>query len=92
MKAISIVKKIKSLGGDAQTELEEGVTTYGRFIRVHTTGTLNGYDIEMIGDDAGFFTARHISKKDFYDAGSDYNPGGYQFLDKVKDLDWIASL
>lgn len=40
-----------------------------------------GYDIEFVG---GVLTMRLVSKRGTYDAGSDYNPGNYMFLNKVK--------
>lgn len=52
-------------------------------------GTGRGWDIEFIG--GGVLTIRKTKNRGAYDAGSDYNPGGYIFLRRIKDLNyWIA--
>lgn len=42
-----------------------------------------GYDIEFT---QGILTMRRVDKRKYFDAGSDYNPGGYIFLRRVKDI------
>lgn len=46
--------------------------------------TAHGYDIEFVGN--CILTIRKTSKRHEYDAGSDYNPGGYIFLRRIKDI------
>ncbi len=46
----------------------------------------------MHGEENDYFTVRHISKRDYYDQGSDYNPGGYDFIHKIKSLNWACNL
>ncbi len=43
----------------------------------------HGYDIEFV---QGVLTVRRTDKRDYYDAGSDYNPGGYIFIRRIKDI------
>lgn len=45
--------------------------------------TAHGHDIEV---DGGILTVRETSKRGHYDAGSDYNPGGYMFPRTLKNL------
>ena len=76
MTAQNLVKAIEKMGGTAT--VEDGAVT----------GELNGYDIEMLGNDSRFYTIRRINKRGYYDLGSDYNPGGYTFCNRIKDLGW----
>jgi len=48
-----------------------------------------GYDIEVVG--GHILTIRKTSKRGEYDAGSDYNPGGYIFLRRIKDLNYYLT-
>lgn len=62
------------------------------------TGTLRNYDVHMYLSNGGqpedggssYFTVRAISKRGQYDMGADYNPGGWTFCDRLKDLDWAV--
>lgn len=44
----------------------------------------HGYDIEVVG--GHILTVRKTKNRGEYDQGSDYNPGGYIFLRRIKDL------
>jgi len=59
------------------------------YISVHLEGVLNGHDVMMTIE--SFFCSRTISKRGYFDAGSDYNPEGWEFHRKLKDLEWIAA-
>jgi hypothetical protein len=59
-------------------------------IEVEVVGELRGYDVHMYGDSNGYFTTRAISKRGEYDQGSDYNPGGWTFCNRLTDLDWAC--
>lgn len=90
MKALSLKNKIEKLGGSAKIvtrELPSGHTNS------ELVGEYNGYDVEMhINSDGGssFYTVRKISKRGEYDQGSDYNPGGYTFCNRINDLTWAC--
>lgn len=92
MKAASLQKAIQKLGGTA--EIKTVPTTYGE--KRELVGELNGHDVHMIisnySDGQDFFTVRAITKRGEYDPGSDYNPGGYTFCNRIKDLNWAAKL
>jgi hypothetical protein len=47
----------------------------------------NGYDVNQCGS-SSFVTLRKISDRGTYDQGSDYNPGGYMFLNKLKQIEY----
>ena len=49
----------------------------------------HGYDIEVIG--GHILTIRKTKNRHYYDAGSDYNPGGYIFLRRIKDLNYYLT-
>jgi len=49
-------------------------------------GMCRGYDIEFIG--GSVLTMRRTKNRATYDAGSDYNPGGYMFLRRIKDISY----
>jgi hypothetical protein len=57
----------------------------------HLSGELNGYDVNMwfsdYGRESDWFTVRLISRRGEYDMGADYNPGGFTFLRRIKDLE-----
>ena len=92
MKFTSLKNKIEKLGGTATITIEK--TKFGRDYYT-LEGELNGYDIEMFCngyDDTDFFTVRSIGKRGFHDQGSDYNPGGFLFCHKIKDLAWACKL
>lgn len=74
MRTTTMANKIKKLGGTFKITGDKIV------------GELNKYDIEM-DDNAGYFTARRITDRNHFDAGSDYNPGGYMFLRKLYQLE-----
>lgn len=48
-------------------------------------GKIKGYDVEMCCE--SFFTIRKSEKAGHWDIGSDYNPGGYIFLNKIKHIE-----
>lgn len=49
----------------------------------------HGWDIEVVG--GNILTVRKTKNRGDYDMGSDYNPGGYIFLSRIKDLNyWIT--
>jgi hypothetical protein len=81
MKATSLAIEIIARGGSAELKHDERG-------RTGVVGTLNGYDIEMMCGSEDFYTIRKIDKRDYFDAGSDYNPGGYTFCHRIKDLSW----
>jgi hypothetical protein len=90
MKATSLKRAIESRGGTAEiikTHIKSPATGK-EWDRISLKGTLNGWDVEMIGDESGFFTMRRITNRGHYDPGSDYNSGGYDFCNKLKELDW----
>lgn len=76
MTAQNLVKAIEKMGGTAT--VEDGAVT----------GELNGYDIEMLGNDSRFYTIRSIKDRGYYDPTSDYNSGDYTFFNRIKDLGW----
>lgn len=88
MKAASLVKKIEALGGTAAVVSEKH--SWGAQQTV--SGQLVGYDIRMVLQDGGasFFTSRAQSKRGQYDPGSDYNPGGYSYHRRLRDLEWLV--
>lgn len=47
-----------------------------------------GYDIEFTDN---ILTMRKTSKRQYFDAGSDYNPGGFMFLRRIKDLTYYLT-
>lgn len=77
MKLINFKKEIVKLGAVGIVESEREILC-----------TINAYDVaaHVQDDEIHFFTTRKTSKRGEYDAGSDYNPGGYIFHTKLKDL------
>lgn len=86
MKASTLLREIKKRGGQATIKTEIIRNDFGTREHVSLAGVLNGYDVEMIGDESSFFTARRVEKRGYYDPSSDYNSGDYQFFHRVKDL------
>lgn len=78
MKAVTIAKEIKKLGGVYV------MATNGRGT-AKVQGVVNGWDV-VCNDDDRYFLTRRITNRDHYDAGSDYNPEGWSFGYKVKYL------
>lgn len=78
MTAQNLKNKIVKLGGKVQ-KTSKGVK-----------GTLNGWDVHLIGHTSTFFTTRRITDRGHYDPGSDYNSGGYRFEYRLKDLEGYA--
>lgn len=74
----AIIKAIKSYDGVIIREKENDLFAI-----------CNGYDIEMIT--SSFYTVRKSINCKQYDAGSDYNPGGYIFLTRIKDLSYYLT-
>ncbi len=72
----SIIREIRKLDGVVLREKPDNVF-----------GIINGYDVEFQG---GVLTVRHNSKRKYYDVGSDYNPGGYIFINKLKHLGYYT--
>lgn len=72
MQIKSIAKEVQKLGG---TVIEQTET--------RLTAIVNNNDVEFHG---GVLTVRAISKCGTYDMGSDYNPGNYIFLNKIKQI------
>lgn len=92
MKATNLLRAIEKLGGTAKIKVTHHKEDYSYpgskpFDSTELNGTLSGYDIHMYGEECGFFTARRISQRGYDDPGSDYNPGGYEFNDRIKDLE-----
>lgn len=69
----SIIKAIKAIDGIVLREKEGEVF-----------GMAHGYDIEFIGNSV--LTIRKTTNRKQYDVGSDYNPGGYIFIRRIKDI------
>lgn len=92
MKATTLKRAIEARGGSATINTKRIVNEFAPNGREWTNlkGQLNGYDIEMIGEESTFFTAREVGKRGHYDAGSDYNSGGYTFGHTQNDLDWAT--
>lgn len=74
----SIVKAVKKLDGVILREKENSMFAMCR-----------GYYIEFIG--GSVLTIRKTSKRKDFDPGSDYNPGGYIFLRRIKDLNYYLA-
>ena len=77
----AITSKITKLGGTY-------TITIDKIGREELSGILNDHDIEFTEGDT-FYTSRSITKRDYYDAGSDYNPSGYTFHNRVKELEYV---
>lgn len=74
----NIVKKLKKLDCVIIRENEQSMFAMG-----------HGWDIEVCG--TRILTIRKTKNRGEYDMGSDYNPGGYIFLSRIKDLDyWLT--
>lgn len=91
MKIESLKRAIIKAGGTAEIRTEtlknwQGVERQERTL----VGILNNHDVTM-HDNCGFFTSRAIEDRGYYDPGSDYNPSGYTFHRRVKDIDWIKN-
>ena len=56
--------------------------------KTYLKGTLNGYEIEF-SEGSNYFTSRKIGTVE--DMGSDYNPGGWRFDERVKDLNELLN-
>lgn len=91
MKAVSLVRKIKAMGGAAEIVSETQTSLDGQVWESHkVVGQLNGYDINMHDMESSYFTIRRETRRDTYDQGSDYNPGGFTFLHRLIELDYYA--
>ena len=75
---------IVKLGGTVTVETKN-LIGYMNQPYTNTTlyATLGSYEIEF-NDGSDYFTSRRIGTK--YDMGSDYNPGGWSFCRRIKDL------
>lgn len=82
MKLKNIENKILSLGGCFKTK--KVLRTNGESF-YHLIGRLRNYTIEFSENSCGFWTALKDGTK--YDMGSDYNPSGCLFYERVKDLE-----
>ena len=87
------MEAIEKLGGKAEihTEMRRGYMG-GMFETSEVIGEVAGYDVEMNGTENHCFTIRRIADRNHCDEGIDYNPGGYIFLYKIKDLGYWLSL
>jgi hypothetical protein len=96
MKLANLKRAIEKRGGEATVTQETLTDRYtGRdWPHWELSGTLNGHDVSMTGsngtDSCGFYTTRAIAKRGHYDMGSDYNPGGWTFCNRLKDLEWAC--
>lgn len=97
MKAINLKKEIEKRGGFAKIVVETKTASlrYGQtepetYESVELIGELNGHDVHMHSDESSFYTTRRISDRGYNDPGSDYNPSGYTFCNRIKDLDWAT--
>lgn len=62
------------------------------------SGVLGSYDVHMFLSNLGTpdkggnscFTVRSISRRGEYDQSSDYNPSGWTFCNRLRDLDWAC--
>lgn len=90
MKATSLKRAIESRGGSAEIVVSYPFPEHTTTAKIELVGELAGYDLHMHGDHSDFYTGRRQSKRGEYDPGSDYNPGGYTFLNRLKDLDWLV--
>ncbi|QOH56222.1 hypothetical protein [Rhodococcus rhodochrous] len=91
MKANSLVSKIQKMGGTASLISEKRTDYDGRpWTKHEVVGELNGFDIHMDDLESDYFTVRHESKRDHFDPGSDYNPGGFRFCYRLRDLEQFA--
>jgi len=91
MKIENVKNKIISLGGEAEITREKKTGINGDYIDVKLSGTLGNYDIEFNGEECRYFTSRKISDRGHFDAGSDYNPFGYSFHYRLKNLEDLIS-
>lgn len=94
MKATNLLKKINSLGGKANFTFTPYISLEGLDLtRTELVGELNGYDINasVRNEEVHFFTIRKISMRGYDDQGSDYNSGGYIFLEKLTQLEHFSS-
>jgi hypothetical protein len=71
----NIIKTIKKIDGVILKDTENKVFA-----------TAHGYDIEWEASNLRCVTLCNSSKRHHYDAGSDYNPFGYIFVYKIKDI------
>lgn len=89
MKLESVKRKIDKMGGETAWKLRD--YTGGDNEYYELVGTLNGWDIKMRpnGNEETntYFTMRRITDRGYFDQGSDYNPSGWTFCYKVKDLE-----
>lgn len=100
MKATNLLKAIEKLGGTGSVvtrtlEMKGYCDVPYLRTKVTLTATLAGYDVEMNCDEDGetdFYTVRRISQRGHFDAGSDYNSGGYTFCNRIKELAWAVNL
>lgn len=98
MKLQSVKREIEKRGGTSTISktLFTGFHATGNDYKHKLIGELNGYDIEMDGnglngEESSYFVIRPISKRGEYDPSSDYNPSGYTFCNRIKELDWTKS-
>lgn len=80
MKTANLLKKIISLGGTGE------IKEVGERQKIKLIARLGKYTIEMY-DDSNYFTALKDGTE--YDIGSDYNPSGSLFYDRIKDLQYL---
>jgi hypothetical protein len=102
MLAKNLKRAIEKRGGAAAITLRDGMQrdpiTGERPEAWELSGTLNGYDVHMFLCNSGtpdsggnsYFTVRPSSKRGEYNPSSDYNPGGWTFCNRLRDLDWAA--
>lgn len=91
MLAKNLQKAVIQRGGEASI-IERNGAGY------ELTGTLGNYDVHMFLCNGGnpasggnsYFTVRPMAARGQYDPFSDYNPGGWTFCDRIKDLAWAT--
>ncbi len=102
MLAKNLQRAIEKRGGTAQITSREGMQrspfSGERPEAWELSGTLGGYDVHMYLSNGGqpanggnsYFTVRPISKRGEHNPFSDYNPGGWTFCNRLRDLEWAA--
>ena len=78
MTSKNLIREVQRLGGQVVNDKHFG----DGLIAV-----VNGYDVEYMGNNCDFYTVRSVNKRGYYDAGSDYNPCGYSYYTRIKDLE-----
>jgi hypothetical protein len=102
MLAKNLKRAIERAGGTAAITRRDGMRrdpiTGERPECYELSGELRGYDVHMFIANRGtpetggnsYFTVRPIAQRGHNDPFSDYNPGGWTFCNRLRDLDWAA--